>query len=65
MRVVSASVDGTIRVWDVILAESALKLVGHTDGVLSAIYRPDGQFIYSGSLDVRRNPSVVCDVFLI
>jgi WD40 repeat protein len=49
--IASASVDGTIRIWDVATREQTLVLAGHTDMVYSVAVSPDGRRIASGSED--------------
>ena len=59
--IASASLDETIRVWDVESGQQAADaLMGHTDDVNSVVYSPDGQRIVSGSTDgtVRVWPAV-------
>lgn len=51
MKILSSSVDGTIRIWDVVLGESIVKMEGHTSGVLAAIYHPAAHTILSASID--------------
>lgn len=43
--------DGTLRFWDVKTGECRRILNGHTDGVLSVVYSPDGNRIATGSKD--------------
>ncbi|EUC56394.1 tyrosine kinase family catalytic domain protein [Rhizoctonia solani AG-3 Rhs1AP] len=51
-RVVSGSIDKTIRVWDVERATTGVGLLeGHTKRVLSVAFSPDGSQIVSCSLD--------------
>src|SRR6266702_2862082 len=51
-RIVSASEDRTIRVWNATTGENiAGPLTGHMDSVMSVAFSPDGQRIVSGSLD--------------
>ena len=67
----SASLDETIRVWDVGSGKQAADaLMGHTNDVNSVVYSPNGQRIVSGSTDgtVRVWPAVagpkeLCDKF--
>lgn len=50
-RVISASGDKTIRIWNAIDGCILNVLKGHTDAVLSAAFSPDGHNIVSGSID--------------
>ena len=50
-RIVSASRDKTVKVWDAESGQETLTLKGHTDGVLSVGFSPDGKRIVSGSHD--------------
>jgi hypothetical protein len=49
--VLSASTDGTLRLWDVATGESVRTFVGHTDGVRSCAFSPDGRLALSASYD--------------
>ena len=51
MRLVSASSDNTVIVWDIANGEPLKTLKGHTDGVISVDVSPDGTNILSGSHD--------------
>ena len=50
-RIVSASYDRTVRVWDASSGAELLKLKGHTGYVRSASFSPDGNRIVSASYD--------------
>ncbi len=50
-RIVTASADGTARVWDAITGASLAELKGHTDNVLAAEFSRDGSRIVTASLD--------------
>jgi WD40 repeat protein len=50
-RIASASMDRTIRVWDVAAGECQAVLQGHTGDVFSAVFHPDGTRIASSSRD--------------
>jgi WD40 repeat protein/serine/threonine protein kinase/acyl-coenzyme A thioesterase PaaI-like protein len=50
-RIVSASLDKTVRVWNADGSGKSLVLRGHEDGVLSAQFSPDGSRILSASKD--------------
>jgi WD40 repeat protein len=47
----SASVDGTIKLWDVQVGKKRATLKGHTKYVSSVAYSPDSKTLASGSLD--------------
>eukprot|EP00388_Colpodella_angusta_P037681 GDKK01042245.1.p1 GENE.GDKK01042245.1~~GDKK01042245.1.p1 ORF type:complete len:667 (+),score=106.37 GDKK01042245.1:102-2003(+) len=49
--IVSASLDGSIKVWDPRQASAVATMSGHKDFVLSVSVSPDGRFILSGSKD--------------
>ena len=55
----SGSIDGTIRVWDIVDGKEAGAFVGHTAAVWGVSYTPDGTLIASASSDktVLRNTS--------
>ncbi len=50
-RLVSASFDGTVRVWNVLTGQTAQILQGHGGRVTSARFSPDGRIVVSGGLD--------------
>ncbi len=50
-RIVSASDDGTLKVWDSDTGSETFTLRGHTAGVGSVAFSPDGKHIVSGSQD--------------
>jgi WD40 repeat protein/serine/threonine protein kinase len=50
-RIVTASYDKTVRVWNADGSGEPLVLRGHEDAVFSAAYSPDGKRIVSSSLD--------------
>jgi WD40 repeat protein len=50
-RLVSASSDHTVRLWDVATGRCERVLEGHTDEVFAAVYHPDGTRIASGGRD--------------
>ena len=50
-RVVSASWDNTIRIWDVSTGSVLTTLEGHTNWVISASFSPDGSRVVSASVD--------------
>ncbi len=49
--IVTASLDGTARVWDGNTGAPLVTLLGHADGVWSARFSPDGSKIVTGSSD--------------
>ncbi|MHC5722455.1 MAG: WD40 repeat domain-containing protein, partial [Nostoc sp.] len=49
-RIVTASQDGTARVWD-ISGKQLAELQGHTGSVISASFSPDGKRIVTASID--------------
>jgi WD40 repeat protein len=50
-RVVSASDDGTLRVWDLESGRGLATLAGHTGAVTGCVVTPDGRRVVSASLD--------------
>ena len=50
-RLVTASWDGTVKVWDAATGQETLTLKGHTGGVSSVAFSPDGKRIASASED--------------
>ena len=50
-KVVTASNDKTVRIWDANTGEEQQKLEGHEQGVGSAIFSPDGKKIVTASWD--------------
>jgi hypothetical protein len=50
-RIVSSSVDHTVRVWSAVTFEQFAELEGHQGGVRSVAFSPDGTQIVSGSDD--------------
>ena len=49
--VVTASWDGTARIWDVASGRELQRFTGHTGGMNSAAFSPDGHSVVTGSLD--------------
>lgn len=47
----SGSIDGTIRVWDIVDGKEAGAFAGHTAAVWGVCYTPDGMLIASASSD--------------
>ena len=50
-RLVTAGVDGTVRVWNTSTGAEALTLKGHTARVNSASFSPDGKLVVTASDD--------------
>jgi WD40 repeat protein len=50
-RVVSATQDGTVRIWNAVIRETQLLMEGHADRVNSVSFSPDGSQIVSASSD--------------
>ncbi len=50
-RIVSGSVDKTVKVWDAATGAELMTLRGHDKGVRSVAFSPDGKRIVSGSKD--------------
>jgi len=50
-RILSASDDGTLRLWDLATGAELEQFVGHSDRVHAAAFLPDGQHVVSGSWD--------------
>jgi WD40 repeat protein/uncharacterized protein YjbI with pentapeptide repeats len=50
-RIVSASDDQTLRIWDAASGSSLLRMEGHKGGVLGCAWSPDGKRIVSASSD--------------
>ena len=51
LKVVSASHDHTVRIWDAVTGECEQTLEGHSSTVTSASFSPDGTKVASGSND--------------
>ena len=50
-KIISGSVDRTIKIWDANTGICLQTLKGHSDGVTSVAFSPDGTRIISGSYD--------------
>jgi eukaryotic-like serine/threonine-protein kinase len=50
-RIVTASMDKTVRIWDARTGAQLAVLSGHSDGVNSVAYSPDGKHILKASTD--------------
>ena len=50
-RLVTASYDGTARIWDAGTGREIAQLSGHADRVRSAVFTPDGTRVITGSSD--------------
>ena len=63
-RLVSASFDATVKVWDAASGQEVLTLKGHTNAASSVAFSPDGKRLASASYDqtvkVGTRPSVRC-----
>ena len=51
LRVATASIDGTIRIWETDKYHGDQRLKGHTDEIDSIAVSPNGDFVVSGSRD--------------
>ena len=51
LKIVSASRDKTVQVWDAASGNCEQKMTGHIDRVMSAVFSPDGLKIVSASAD--------------
>ncbi len=52
-RIVTGSIDKTVRIWDTATGKELLTLTGHTGSVLSVAFSQDGKKILSGGSDGR------------
>ena len=50
-RLVTASADGTARIWDAETGQVLLVLSGHSGAVNSAVFSPDGKLVATGGAD--------------
>ncbi len=50
-RIITASIDGTARLWDGETGTPLAVLKGHTNGVVTAAFSPDGERVVTGSWD--------------
>lgn len=50
-RILTASLNRTAKVWDAKSGAEILTLLGHTDGVASASFSPEGSLVVTGSYD--------------
>jgi WD40 repeat protein len=50
-RVLTASEDKTVRIWDAESGKTLTELKGHTGSVWSAMFSPDGSWVLTGSQD--------------
>jgi WD40 repeat protein len=51
LRIVSASLDGMVRVWDAASGDVLHNLEGHTESVWACLFSPDGRWIVTASRD--------------
>lgn len=51
-KIVSGSIDKTVRVWDSTTGTELMSLVGHANGVFSVSFSPDGTLIMSVSIGI-------------
>jgi YVTN family beta-propeller protein len=49
--IVTASYDGTARLWNVATGEEVRRFQGHTGGVVDVAFSPDGEQVLTGSFD--------------
>jgi WD40 repeat protein len=49
--IVTASQDGTARVWDTSSGQTLAELIGHTGPLLGATFTPDGKQVITSSRD--------------
>ena len=52
-RIVSGSVEGTLKIWDMSTGKETLALRGHTSGVRAAAFSPDGRRQRRSSSNIR------------
>ena len=50
-RIVTSSLDNTVKIWEVNSGTLLANLLGHTDTVLTANYSPDGKIIVTAAED--------------
>ncbi|MEO8286520.1 MAG: fasciclin domain-containing protein [Chloroflexota bacterium] len=50
-KIVTASADGTVRIWDAVSGKTLLTITGHTDEVRGAVFSPDGKTVLTASGD--------------
>jgi WD40 repeat protein len=51
LRIVTASSDGTARIWNAITGNPIVTFTGHTGNVYSANFSPDGLYVVTASSD--------------
>lgn len=62
----SCSLDGTIRLWDLVHGTMKLKFEGHTAGVVGISFSPEYRFLFSASIDHEIGVwSPFADVFIL
>ena len=59
IRIASASNDGTVKLWESATGREVFTLRGHTSGVISLAFSPDGQHLATGSAG-RDGPDLGC-----
>jgi WD40 repeat protein/serine/threonine protein kinase len=58
-RIISASADGTLKVWNAVNGQEMRTLKGHTEPVLSVAFSPDGKHIVSASGTFLGSPGTI------
>jgi WD40 repeat protein len=50
-KIVTASADDTVRIWDVASGKSLVTITGHSDAVRGVVFSPDGKTVLTASAD--------------